>query len=219
MPIEAIAITNSTATGMSVSCSGVCVGRTMFTTGPNGITEKVTNAGTVAMTGARRKTTLSAAFGMMSSLSASFTPSARLLQQAEGAVHVGADAVLHPGHHAALPPDVEQREQHQDHEDQHGLDEDHPPRVVAEVARASGCRSSASRRSSRAAITGRLPSRVTRLPGEADVGQQAAAGASWPAARPRRRRRSATTGRQGDRAAVTGDGDASGPRASYVAWR
>ena len=55
------------------------------------------------------------------------------LEQAEGAVHVGADAVLHPGHHPALPPDVEQREQHQDHEDQHGLDQDDPPRVVAEL--------------------------------------------------------------------------------------
>ena len=75
MPIEATASTNSTATGMSVSCSGVWWPK-KFTTGPNGITEKATNAGTVAITGARMNTTLSAAFGVMSSLSASFTPSA-----------------------------------------------------------------------------------------------------------------------------------------------
>ena len=77
MPIEATAITNSTATGMSVSWSGVVrsVNGTS-TSGPNGITENVTNAGTVAMTGARTKTALSAALGMMSSFSASFTPSA-----------------------------------------------------------------------------------------------------------------------------------------------
>ena len=77
MPTEAIAITNSTATGMSVSCSGVVrsVNGTS-TSGPNGITANVTNAGTVAITGARRKTALSAAFGIRSSFSASFTPSA-----------------------------------------------------------------------------------------------------------------------------------------------
>ena len=46
MPIEAIAITNSTATGMSVSCSGVSVSPNgICTIGPNGITAKVTNAG------------------------------------------------------------------------------------------------------------------------------------------------------------------------------
>ena len=85
MPIEAIASTNSTATGMSVSWSGVC--RSLHgsvTTGPNGITENATNAGTVAITGARMKTTLSAAVGMMSSFSASFTPSARLCSRPNG---------------------------------------------------------------------------------------------------------------------------------------
>ena len=54
MPIEAIAITNSTATGMSVSCSGVWMSvNGTSTTGPNGITENVTNAGITASTGAR----------------------------------------------------------------------------------------------------------------------------------------------------------------------
>ena len=84
------------------------------------------------------KTALSAAFGTMSSFSAQLHAVGEALQQAEGTVHVGADAVLHPGHHAALPPDVEQREQHQDQEDQHGLDDDQPRRVVTE--RAQGAR-------------------------------------------------------------------------------
>ncbi len=57
MPIDAIAITNSTATGMSVSCSGVVMSvNGTSTTGPNGITANVTNAGTVAITGAMMKT-------------------------------------------------------------------------------------------------------------------------------------------------------------------
>ena len=88
MPIEAIAITNSTATGMSVSCSGVSTPN-MLTSGPNGITAKVTNAGTVAMIGARRKTTLSAAVGMRSSLSASFTPSASDWSRPKGPCTLG----------------------------------------------------------------------------------------------------------------------------------
>ena len=66
--------------------------------------------------------TLSAAFGDDVLLERQLHAVGQRLQQAEGAVHVGADAVLHPGHDPALPPDVEQREQHQDQEDQHGLD-------------------------------------------------------------------------------------------------
>src|SRR5205085_10991386 len=54
------------------------------------------------------------------------------LKQAEGAVHVGPDAVLHAGDHTALEPDVEEREDHQDHERQDDLDDDDPPGVVAE---------------------------------------------------------------------------------------
>ena len=75
MPIEAIAITNSTATGISVSCSMVR-SPNMLTSGPNGITLKVMKAGITAIRGARTKTTLSAAFGMMSSLNISLAPSA-----------------------------------------------------------------------------------------------------------------------------------------------
>jgi hypothetical protein len=53
MPIDAIASTNSTATGMSVSCSGVTVSvNGISTSGPIGITENVTKAGTAARTGA-----------------------------------------------------------------------------------------------------------------------------------------------------------------------
>ncbi len=90
MPIEAIASTNSTATGMSVSCSGVWVSvNGIVTTGPNGMTENATNAGTTAMTGARMKTTLSAALGVMSSLSASFTPSARDCSRPKGPCTLG----------------------------------------------------------------------------------------------------------------------------------
>ena len=90
MPIDAMASTNSTATGMSVSCSGVWVSvNGMVTTGPNGMTENATNAGTTAITGARMKTTLSAAFGVMSSLSASFTPSARDCRRPKGPCTLG----------------------------------------------------------------------------------------------------------------------------------
>src|SRR5699024_4703995 len=42
------------------------------------------------------------------------------------------DPVLHPGDHPAFEPDVEQRVDHQDHEDQHGLDDDDPHGVGAE---------------------------------------------------------------------------------------
>ena len=90
MPIEAIAITNSTATGMSVSCSGVMVSvNGILTSGPNGMTLKVMNAGITASTGARTKTTLSAALGMMSSFSASLTPSASDCSRPKGPCTLG----------------------------------------------------------------------------------------------------------------------------------
>ena len=60
------------------------------------------------------------------------------LQQAEGTVDVRADAVLHPGHHAPLEPDVEQRQQHEHDEDQHGLEDHQPGRVVPEGTQALG---------------------------------------------------------------------------------
>ena len=88
MPIEAIASMNSTATGMSVSCSGVSLPK-KIDPGPSGMTAKVMKAGTVAMIGARRKTTLSADLGMMSSLSASFTPSASDCSRPNGPCTLG----------------------------------------------------------------------------------------------------------------------------------
>ena len=59
------------------------------TSGPNGITAKARNAGTVDSTGATRKITLSAAVGMMSSFSASFTPSARDCRRPKGPFTLG----------------------------------------------------------------------------------------------------------------------------------
>ena len=53
------------------------------------MTAHVTKAGTVAMIGASRKTTLSAALGMMSSLSASFTPSASDCRRPKGPCTLG----------------------------------------------------------------------------------------------------------------------------------
>ena len=85
MPIELIARMNSTPTGMSVSCIGVMVSvNGIRTAGPNGITANARNAGTVDSTGARMKIALSAAVGMMSSFSASFTPSARDCSRPKG---------------------------------------------------------------------------------------------------------------------------------------
>ena len=127
------------------------------TSGPNGITANATNAGTVAITGARMNTSLSAAFGMMSSFSASFTPSARLCSRPKGPLHVRADAVLHPGHDAALEPDVEQRQQHEDDEDQHGLEDHQPGRVVPEGARPSPAAANGAIRAIRSMFTGSLP--------------------------------------------------------------
>ena len=218
MPIEAIAITNSTATGMSVSCSGVSrsVNGTS-TTGPNGITEKVTNAGITAITGARRKTTLSAAFGMMSSLSASFTPSASDWSRPKGPLTLGpmrccirattrrshqmlnsvsstrttkiSTALMTISHHGSWPNAVEPVDRGRRGEGEQSRD-----------------------------VTGPLPSRSPWLPGEARSARtprptQLAGTQTTPSTM------SADLGRQRDRAAVTGDGrPASGTRAaSYVA--
>ncbi len=79
-----------TATGMSVSWSGVVMSvNGTLTSGPKGITANARNAGTVAITGARMNTSLSAAFGTMSSFNASFTPSARLCSRPNGPLTFG----------------------------------------------------------------------------------------------------------------------------------
>src|SRR2546423_11306949 len=87
-PIEEQASTSSTATGMSVICNGVCW-PAMDTWGPNGITENAVNAHTVEMTGAKKYTTLSASRGMMSSLNASFSPSASDWSRPNGPTRFG----------------------------------------------------------------------------------------------------------------------------------
>ena len=119
MPIEAIASTKSTATGMSVSCSGVVVSpKIVHDSGPNGITAKVTNAGIAAITGASDEDDLVGGLRDDVLLQRQLHAVGEALQQAERAVDVGADPVLHPGDDPALEPDVEQRQHHQDHEDQ-----------------------------------------------------------------------------------------------------
>ena len=73
-PIELMASTSSTATGRSVSWSGVCTPK-MDTSGPNGMIAKLMNAGITAMAGASQNSSLSTCRGTMSSLSASLIPS------------------------------------------------------------------------------------------------------------------------------------------------
>ena len=60
-----------------------------MTSPPNGITENATKAGIVEMTGAMKYTRLSAITGMMSSLNASLSPSARLCSQPLGPTRLG----------------------------------------------------------------------------------------------------------------------------------
>jgi len=100
---------------VSVSCNGVWCPKT-DTTGPSGSTENAVNAVTVEITGAKKKTTLSASFGTRSSLNASFNR-----RRGSAAGRTGrcgwAGPVLHPGHDAPLVPDGEQR-----HHDEEGED-------------------------------------------------------------------------------------------------
>jgi hypothetical protein len=53
------------------------------------MTEKAVNAQTVEMTGAKKNTTLSASFGMTSSLNASFSPSASDCSRPKGPLRLG----------------------------------------------------------------------------------------------------------------------------------
>ncbi len=68
---------NSTATGRSVTCSGVQWPNTE-TCGPNGMNAKAVIAGIVEMAGAMRKIGFSTPNGVIGSFSASLMPSARL---------------------------------------------------------------------------------------------------------------------------------------------
>ena len=69
----------------------------------------------------------------MSSLNAQLQAVGQRLQQAERADLVRAGPHLHPGHDPALEPDAEQRHDQPKTKTQQHLDEDEPPRVVAEV--------------------------------------------------------------------------------------
>src|SRR3954452_13302234 len=88
MPIEAQPSTTSNENGTSVSCSAV-LWPNIDTTGPNGITENAVNATVAEITGAMKYTTLSAVFGMISSLNGSLTPSVRLCSQPLGPTWLG----------------------------------------------------------------------------------------------------------------------------------
>ncbi len=61
----------------------------IVTIGPSGITANDRKDGMAAMIGARMNTIRSAPLGMMSSLRASFTPSARLCSRPKGPVRLG----------------------------------------------------------------------------------------------------------------------------------
>ena len=111
MPIEAIARTYSTPTGRSVSCSGVCGGRTIGRSGRTGSPRRPGRPGSREMIGARTKTGLSAAFGMMSSFSVSLTPSARLCSRPNGPSRFGPMRCCIRADDAALEPDGEQRQE------------------------------------------------------------------------------------------------------------
>ena len=89
-PIEAMATMNSTETGRSVTCSGVVMSVNGTGTGPAmGITAKAVMAGTAITNGASMKTSLSAAFGVKSSLNMSFMPSASDCSRPNGPFMVG----------------------------------------------------------------------------------------------------------------------------------
>ncbi len=91
MPIEVTASTYRMPTGRSVSWRAVRCPKTdtSLLAGPNGTTAIARNAGTAEMIGARMKTSLSAAVGMMSSFNISFTPSASDWSRPQGPVRFG----------------------------------------------------------------------------------------------------------------------------------
>ena len=142
---------------------------------------------------------------MMSSFSASFTPSARRLQQTEGTVHVGADAVLHPGHDPALPPDVEQRQQHQDDEDQHGLDRTTHQGSLPKAHRSSAPSTAASVRIESIESLA-LPSRSTAAARRGRGRRATPPAGVRPGTHTTSSAQVGDLDRQRDRAAVTGDG-------------
>ncbi len=88
MPTPATARTRSTAIEVSVSWSGVrCPKR--LTSPPIGMIAKETKHIVAVMSGARVKTILSAAAGIVSSLSIDFMPSARVWSRPNGPLRFG----------------------------------------------------------------------------------------------------------------------------------
>ena len=81
----------------------------MLTTGPNGITAKARKHVVAEMIGAKMKTALSAAVGMMSSFSANLMPSAKPCNKPKGPDPVWPDALLHARDDPPFSPDHHQR--------------------------------------------------------------------------------------------------------------
>ncbi len=209
--------------------------------GPKGITANARKQVVAEMIGATMKTTRSAAFGMMSSLSASFTPSARLCSRPNGPTRFGPgrDCIRATTRRSAQI--VSRVSDDQEDEDEQRLAEDDPAVVVAEVRRRVrlGERVHADRM---AAVMGQRPHRSgERVDDGAGSRRRGWPGPrcprSWSAARPRRsgiardhrgqrrraplaasttRRSAAPTGRRPISAAVggrePGDGPVRGPR-------
>ena len=113
-------------------------------------------AGIAATIGASTYTTLSAPLDDDVFLQHQLDAVGERLEHAPGAVPVGADAQLHPGHDLALPDDREQHGQHQEGEAEDRLDDDQPPRVVPEHRQILG--------GERSAVTGSPPGGTLRGP-------------------------------------------------------
>ena len=132
-----MASTSSTATGRSVNCSGVNTPK-IETSGPTGMIAKLMNAGVTAMSGARMNTILSTPSGMMSSFSPSLIPSAIDWSSPNGPARLGPRRFcMRPitRRSAQMANSVMHEEED---EDEDGLEDDQPPRIMAETPRGSG---------------------------------------------------------------------------------
>ena len=90
------------------------------------------NAGISAIAGASQNSSVSTPRGTMSSLSGSLSPSIGV-EQAERPGPVRARPLLHPADDPALGPDRQQGQHHQEGEEDHDLEHDHPPRLAVEA--------------------------------------------------------------------------------------
>ena len=124
---------NSTPTGMSVSCSGVIRSvNGIVTSGRRGSPRRPGTPAPWTSPGARMNTTLSAAVGMMSSLSASLTPSARDCSSPKGPCTLGPMRCCIRATTRRSNQMLNSVSTTRMHEDQHGLEDHHPERVLAE---------------------------------------------------------------------------------------